>query len=249
MIKVAQVTVKLKPRVASLGFNRMEIEGVASRIANNLGEDASDEDIDAAIDAVMPYLELAQTSANRIINKAKDGDGNKPNTATGESSKTGKNAEKGGEQSEDDTGSTGADDLKDMESLKKFLGEIVSASISPITKRLDAIEGGKIADTRLSQVKEIAKKAGGSYEKTILKNFERMTFESDDDFADYLTEITADVDSYVQDHSNEGLRNSPKPKGGSGEGNKALDPALQERISERKAETAAPAIAGLPTNQ
>lgn len=36
MSKVAQVIVKLKPKVASLGFNRMEIEGVASRIANNL---------------------------------------------------------------------------------------------------------------------------------------------------------------------------------------------------------------------
>ena len=105
------------------------------------------------------------------------------------------------------------------------------------------------SDTRLSQVKEIAKKAGGSYEKTLLKNFGRMTFESDDDFAEYLTEITADVDSYVQENSNEGLKNSPKPKGGSSEGSKTLDPALQERISERKAETAAPAIAGLPTNQ
>ena len=67
MSKVAQVIVKLKPKVASLGFNRMEIEGVASRIANNLGDDATEEDIDAEIDAVMPYLELAQTSASRII--------------------------------------------------------------------------------------------------------------------------------------------------------------------------------------
>ncbi len=85
MSKVAQVIVKLKPKVASLGFNRMEIEGVASRIANNLGDDATEEDIDAEIDAVMPYLELAQTSASRIINKSKDGDGNKSTTATGES--------------------------------------------------------------------------------------------------------------------------------------------------------------------
>lgn len=248
MSKVAQVIVKLKPKVASLGFNRMEIEGVASRIANNLGEDASDEDIDAEIDAVMPYLELAQTSANRIINKAKGGAANKPNTATGESRESEEGASKEGAQTKENDESAGAPNLKDMDGLKKLLGEIVSNSISPIAKRLEAIEGGKIADKRLSQVKEVAKKVGGSYEKTILKNFGRMNFESDDDFAEYLTEITADVDSYVQDHSNEGLRNSPKPKGGSGEG-KALDPALQERISERKAETAAPAIAGLPTNQ
>ena len=249
MSKAAQVIVKLKPRVASLGFTRMEIEGVASRIANNLGEDASDEDIDAEIDAVMPYLELAQTSANRIINKAKDGDGNKPNTATGESRKPEKNTGKGDGQPEEGLELAGANHLKDIEGLKSILGEIVSSAISPISKRLDAIEGSKIADTRLSRVKEIAKKAGGSYEKTILKNFGRMTFESEDDFAEYLTEVTADVDSYAQEHSNEGLRNNPKPKGGSGDSGKTIDPALQERISERKAETAAPAIAGLPTNQ
>lgn len=249
MSKVAQVIVKLKPKVASLGFNRMEIEGVASRIANNLGDDATEEDIDAEIDAVMPYLELAQTSASRIINKSKDGDGNKSNTATGESKKTEKPSDKEGEQANEKDESTGAINLKNMDDLKKLLGGIVSKTLSPIAKRLEAIEGSKIADTRLSQVKEIAKKAGGSYEKTLLKNFGRMTFESDDDFAEYLTEITADVDSYVQENSNEGLKNSPKPKGGSSEGSKTLDPALQERISERKAETAAPAIAGLPTNQ
>ena len=82
MSQVSRVIVKLKPKVASLGFSRLEVEGAASRIASNLAEDASDEDIDAAIDAVLPYLELAQTSANRIINKAKDGDGKK-SIATG----------------------------------------------------------------------------------------------------------------------------------------------------------------------
>ena len=108
MSKVAQVIVKLKPKVASLGFNRMEIEGVASRIANNLGDDATEEDIDAEIDAVMPYLELAQTSASRIINKSKDGDGNKSTTATGESKKTEKPSDKEGEQANEKEESTGS---------------------------------------------------------------------------------------------------------------------------------------------
>ena len=174
MSKVAQVIVKLKPKVASLGFNRMEIEGVASRIANNLGDDATEEDIDAEIDAVMPYLELAQTSASRIINKSKDGDGNKSTTATGESKKTEKPSDKEGEQANEKEESTGAINLKNMDDLKKLLGGIVSETLSPIAKRLEAIEGSKIADTRLSQVKEIAKKAGGSYEKTLLKNFGRI---------------------------------------------------------------------------
>lgn len=98
-------------------------------------------------------------------------------------------------------------------------------------------------------MKEIAKKAGGSYEKTLLKNFGRMAFDNEDDFSSYLDEIEADVDAYVQENSNNGLGASPKPKGGSGGSKETLDPMLQERIKARQAETAAPAIVGLPTKQ
>nr|WP_288892928.1 hypothetical protein [uncultured Alistipes sp.] len=248
MSQVSRVIVKLKPKVASLGFSRLEVEGAASRIASNLAEDASDEDIDAAIDAVLPYLELAQTSANRIINKAKDGEGNKSTTATGESKKAEKSSENGGKQANENGESAGAN-LHNVDELKKVLGGIVSDALSPITKRLEAIEGGKIADSRLAQVQEIAKKAGGMFEKNILKTFNRMTFESDEDFQSYLDETKADVDTYVQENSNEGLGKSPKPKGASGGSKDAIDPVLQERINERKAETVAPAIAGLPENK
>lgn len=47
--------------------------GIAARIADNLTstDDASDEDvnaeIEAAIDAVLPYLQVSQSFANRVI--------------------------------------------------------------------------------------------------------------------------------------------------------------------------------------
>lgn len=56
--------------------------GIAARIADNLTstDDASDEDvnaeIEAAIDAVLPYLQVSQSFANRVIeeNRKKNGD-------------------------------------------------------------------------------------------------------------------------------------------------------------------------------
>ena len=230
-----RVLVKLKPKTASLGFSRLELEGVAARIDGNLKEDATEEDIDAAIDAVLPYL---------AINKAKEEAGNKPN-ATGES----KNNEKSeGKEAEEGAESTGAKNPKNNDDLKSTIESVMKSFITPIAQRLDAIEGEKTTNTRLAKVQEIAKKAGGTYEKTLLKNFGRMTFNSEDDFNAFVDEAEADVDAYVQDNSNNGLGNSPKPKGGSG-GKETIDPALQERIAERQSETVAPAITGLPSKK
>lgn len=240
-----RVLVKLKPKVASLGFSRLELEGVAARIDGNLKEDATEEDIDAAIDAVLPYLELAQSSANRIINKAKEDSGNKP-TATDESKTTEKPATKDGNEGKE---SAGANPLNGNDDLQKTIENAMKAAIAPFAQRLEAIEGEKVTTSRLSKIQEIAKKAGGTYEKTLLKNFGRMTFASEDDFTSYLDEVEADVDAYVQENSNNGLSNSPKPKGGAAGGKETIDPMLKERINDRQAETATPAIAGLPNKQ
>lgn len=239
-----RVLVRLKPKVASLGFSRLELEGVAARIDGNLKEDATEEDIDAAIDAVLPYLELAQSSANRIINKAKEG-GDGKSTATDESKTTEKPTTKEGDKGNESAGATS----KNNDDLQKAIANAMKEALAPLSRRLEAIEGEKVTTSRLSKIQEIAKKAGGSYEKTLLKNFGRMTFASEDDFTSYLDEVEADVDAYVQENSNNGLSNSPKPKGGAAGGKEAIDPMLKERINDRQAETATPAIAGLPNKQ
>ncbi len=76
-----------------------------------------------------------------------------------------------------------------------------------------------------------------------------MTFESDDDFAEYLTEITADVDSYVQENSNEGLKNSPSRKVVRVKETKLSTPRFRSESANVRPKPQPPAIAGLPTNQ
>lgn len=68
----------LKTKASSLGFNKEELEGIATNIANNLGveDDATDEAMNTAVtkavDAYMPILEFSQKNANRIIQKNKE---------------------------------------------------------------------------------------------------------------------------------------------------------------------------------
>ena len=82
MDRKQQVLLRLKPKVKAFGFNKKELMSVAAKIADNLtsADDASDEDvnaeIDTAIDAVLPYLQVSQSFANRVIeeNRKKNDD-------------------------------------------------------------------------------------------------------------------------------------------------------------------------------
>ena len=62
----------LKPKAISLGFSKEELEVVANQIKATLPENATDEQIDAAVEAAIPYLKVSQTAVNRIVNAAKD---------------------------------------------------------------------------------------------------------------------------------------------------------------------------------
>lgn len=76
--RTKQVLVILKPKSKALGFSREELEGIAADVANNLelDEEASDEDVNAEIEkqvnAVLPYLKIAQKTAQRTIQSFKD---------------------------------------------------------------------------------------------------------------------------------------------------------------------------------
>ena len=61
----------LKPKVASLGFTKEELESVVDSISETLQEDATEEQINAQVDAVIPYLKISQSAVTRIVNAKK----------------------------------------------------------------------------------------------------------------------------------------------------------------------------------
>lgn len=212
----------MKPKAVSLGFTEIELQGVAARIADNLGsQDATDEEIDAQIDAVMPFLSLGQTMATRVINKTKP---IKPvETETTQ-------VEKSGSQTPPNT--------DDEPSWFKVYRETQE-------KRIAAIENEKVGATRRSELEAIAKDAGALGAK-ILKDFSRMNFESDEAFATYLEETKADAEAFKQEVADKGLSGMGKPAAGGVPPKTDINSVVKERIAERQAETVAPAIVGLP---
>lgn len=167
MDRKQQVFLKLKPRVKALGFNRKELMGIAAQIADNLSsaDDASDEDVNAEIDekieAVLPFLQVSQSYANRMVEDARkrsEDDDDEPGGGEADdddSSKSGKHATgrnkktttKDTKPADDDVATpTWATAL--LETVKTLTGEIAT------------LKGERTAASRKARLEELLKDSG-----------------------------------------------------------------------------------------
>lgn len=195
MNKELLVLQALKPKVKAFGFNKNELKGVAAKIANNLTleDDASEEDIneaiDNAIDAVLPYLEMGQKQANRVINDYKRKSENPIEEEEEEEEETKPQKRAATAKKEEDVPAWAQAMMKTMEALS---GEV------------STMKGEKLSNSRKSRLEELLKDAG-SYGHRTLKNFAKMKFENDEEFDDFFEEVEADLKAYNQERANDGL--------------------------------------------
>lgn len=165
----------LKPKSKALGFNKEELESVAADIANNLDleEDASEEEINAkiteSVDAAIPYLKLAQKVSNRVIQNSKNSDDDASN-----------GDEKSVEHSDP------------QENNEKEQGEKVPAWAHALIEQNKALQTEIIgmkaereSDGRRTKLKALLKDTG-TFGKSIIKQFDKMKFENEPDFDEFL---------------------------------------------------------------
>ena len=205
---------RLKPKVKAFGFNQKELKGVAAKIADNLTleEDASDEDINAAIDeaidAVIPYLEAGRSYANRVINDSQkngddDEDGEEDDDESPASKQTPKSKQKPAKPKEDE-------EPKWFKTYRETM-----------EKKFAAIEGARTAETRKGKLEKLLKDSG-TFGKQIIKGFSKMKFDTDEEFDEYLSEVEEDLKSYNQELADKGLSGTPPGAGNGGKGGKDL---------------------------
>lgn len=209
-----KILAELKPKVGAFGFNRKELMGVAAGIANNLNlaDDASEEDIDAAVanavNAAIPVLQIGQMMATRVINKAK--------------STTSKKTD----EDDDDDGNDEDDDDDDIivskktsksKSAKANQEPVVPAwvedlknELKTLTSQVETMQGEKLSATRRGKLRELLKDTGTFGSRT-LKSFDKMTFESDEDFEDFFAEVEEDLKTLNQERADAGLAHLGTP--------------------------------------
>lgn len=213
-----QVFMRLKPKARAFGFNKDELMGVAVNIANNLQfeedalEDEINAEIDKQVDAVIPFLRLAQTNANRVIEKTRkelqtqeaDDEPNKTNPVKTET-KT---------------------DPDEMPAWAKALID----SNKALTEKVASMQGEKTLNARQARLETILKDTGTFGTRT-LKSFAKMSFDTDEEFDDFVAEVESDLKSYNQERANAGLQTlGAIPTQGGGKKEEILTDAEVEAI-------------------
>lgn len=222
MDRTKQIMRRMKPKVKAFGFIEKEIKGAAAKIAGNLTleDDASEEDVNAAIDdaidAVLPYLELGRSYANRVINDSKKND-EEDNDEDGD--------EDGDSSSQQPKRKPGRPPKKDDAEPAWF-----KAYREQQEQRFAAIEGQRVTETRKSKLEAILKDSG-TFGKRTLKNFAKMKFENDEEFDDFVSEVEEDLKAYNQELADKGLGGTPPGAGNGGKGG-ANEPELTDAESE-----------------
>lgn len=207
----------LRTKTKALGLNRKELESLALKIDKNLQleEDASDEDVDAAIeeaiDAALPFLEVSQSVAQRSIQTAlqrrqaqQDEDDNDedddPDDDGQDDGEEDRNNRQRGKGKKNRNPKHNSEDSELMKLLKEQ-----SEDIKSLKGQIETMQGDRVHDSRRTKLKKLVENTG-TFGKSVLKQFDLMTFKDDDAFDDYLDEVQKDLDELNQERANEGLK-------------------------------------------
>lgn len=182
-----KVIERLKPKAASLGFTKKELEGVTDIIVRNLQEDASDESVDEEIDKALQFLEISQSMANRVIN-----------------ANITKTKQPKGEENTSPDNATHQNDEPDW--FRKYREQQ--------EQRLQQLENAKISESRRERFEKSLSGLLPKQKEDRLKDFDRMTFKDEEDFLTYLEDKSAMVSEINQELANEGLSKMSAPPAG-----------------------------------
>ena len=197
--RTKQVLVILKPKSKALGFSREELAGIAADVANHLelDEEASDEDVNAEIEkqvnAVLPYLKIAQKTAQRTIQSFKDSKDLDDDEVDDPDDDPAGNKKPIRKQKKE----------KEEEQVPAWAQALITQNKALQTEIL-GLKSERENDGRRSKLKALLKDKG-TFGKTVLKNFDKMKFENESEFDDFYDGVVEDLAAIDQERANEGL--------------------------------------------
>ena len=105
----------------------------------------------------------------------------------------------------------------DPADIATIVSQAIAAQLKPLQDELSNYKAADVNKQRRATLEGKLKDAPEKFRNKILKDYDRMNFENDDVFNEYLTETETDLTEFNQDLANQGLGRFPKPgQGGSG---------------------------------
>ena len=100
----------------------------------------------------------------------------------------------------------GNDPSENPNDIAEIVKAAVAAAVKPFEEKLSGYETKNIADSRLAKLNEKLNDCKDeTFKAQTLKDFARMTFSNDDDFAQYLNDKTTDIATANQNVANAAL--------------------------------------------
>lgn len=109
----------------------------------------------------------------------------------------------------------------------------VSELIKPLSDELGAFKGAELSKNRLSLLESKLASAPSTFKERIIKDFGRMSFESDEAFTEYLTETETDLQKFSQELADNGLSRFSRPFQRTDAGAEAISAATQAYLDSK----------------
>lgn len=96
--------------------------------------------------------------------------------------------------------------------IATIVAQAVASAIAPLQQKIQSFESGRTVENRREVLTGKLEGYPEVFKKTVLKNFDRMKFENDDEFATFITETETDGKTVEQELANTGLKGFPIPQ-------------------------------------
>ena len=245
MTKKETVYGLMKPKTASLGFTKDELMTVCASIAGRFDskeEEATEEEINAEIDAVLPYLQLSQSAANRIVQQSNPKK-KEPKKAEKKAKKSHKEDEDDDDDDDDQHDTDESDDEDEVpEDMPKWARKLLEGN-KALRNEISSMKSEKTHTDLMTGVKTSLKDIDEGFYSMALNG---RKFASQDEADQFVNDVKENYKTFAKKMNIKSLAEVTPPKGGKG-GNDEPSAEVKARAEARKtASTPTSPIKGLP---
>lgn len=124
----------------------------------------------------------------------------------------------------------------DQNDIASIIAAEIAKAVNPLQQQLAGFQGQEVNKSRLQVLDGLLKDVPESFKAQKLKDFSRMSFETDESFTEYLTESETDITALNQELADKGLSSHAKPFMG-GQNKDGISAGVADYIASKTDET------------